>query len=187
MPDGGWSTEGGHLQRVLNSPEYAPLYAGGDEQSDYIVSYQFKVTNSQVAHVGFHLMMNNPVDPQIGNTDCYSFIYYPVQPNGDAYAGFRINRYDGGGAHLMATRSMWFTWDLQYVKIGVTASRIMYKHWVEGQNEPDWEMSLYENTYHSGYWMPTVQAGWIDNFQVEGYGTVPTEQSSWGGVKALYR
>lgn len=189
LPVGGWEVEDGHLQSTIN---WAYLYAGGDQQSDYIVSFDFEITYyGSVGFFGCFISMSDPIRPWEGATSGYLLGYRKAW--GEDYPGnLFIWKIENG---IYTTEAFFpiygnLLYGVHHIKLGRIGSELVLKIWADGEIEPDWQLSLIDDDFHSGYWMPFFSdffQGWIDNFQVEGYGTVSTEHSSWGALKALYR
>lgn len=189
LPVGGWEVEDGHLQSTIN---WAYLYAGGEQQSDYIVSFDFEITYyGSVGFFGCFISMSDPIRPWEGATSGYLLGYRKAW--GEDYPGnLFIWKIENGIYTTEAFFPIYGTllYGVHHIKLGRIGSELVLKIWADGEIEPDWQLSLIDDDFHSGYWMPFFSdffQGWIDNFQVEGYGTVSTEHSSWGALKALYR
>lgn len=196
---GGWVAEDGHM-RVTSSCGFQQcnpnLYAGGGLQSSYLVSFDFMVTAAFTYHgsgVGCYVALSNPVEPFEGATTGYSIGFGWSADGAPSNANCQIqNVAAGGGADLAYATGPQFWLEpgiIYHTRMGRIGSELLVKKWADGEPEPNWQLSVVDNSYHSGYWMPIFwnNVGWIDNFVVEGYGVVPTEQTSWGNVKSLYR
>jgi hypothetical protein len=182
MPDGGWEVIDGRLQ--ITAGGY--LYSGGEFQNDYLVSFDFQIDGQ----------------PYYGTVGCFIAINnMPLMGTSGYFLGLGLTQDQFDPMHLIIARIDDGSWNqlvyveseiptgIQHIKLGREGTEMVVKHWSDGEDEPIWQLSVVDDTYHSGLWMPSITgfSGWIDNFLVEGYGTVSTEQSSWGGVKALYR
>ncbi len=181
MPEGGWEVIDGRLQLVVTE---SPLYAGGEQQSDYIISFDV------FPHFGYWYYARVE-------------IFLNDRPNDDFHSGYSFEfSKDFAGDFIIITRYDFensttlgqfylspFGGGFMHIKLGRIGSELVAKRWSNYETEPEWQVSFFDDSYHNGYWSPGLLGPecWIDNFQVEGYGTVSTEQSSWGGVKALYR
>jgi hypothetical protein len=198
-PDGGWVAEDGHLSVTTScgfqtcSPN---LYSGGVDQSSYLVYYDFMVTealNSHGAHWGTYVAMSAPIEPQEGTTNGYGFGFGWSSDGTPENATAGIQRYDNSVMTQIAEYSGSEFWNepnvLYHVIVGRLGADLVMKKWADGEVEPNWLMSVTDENYLSGYWLLTTwnTLGWIDNFRVEGVGTVTNEDMTWGGVKALYR
>ncbi len=182
MPDGGWEVVGGRLQNMV--PE-GPLYAGGENQSDYIVSFDFDLFSfSDNYAIGCYISLSDNLED--GTYNGY-YLGCSVGENGTLLIIGRVESSEF--IYLMGLIWFDFATGVRHIELGRTGSELYIKLWEDVNWPPFGQVSVIDETYHSGYWMPFLDScdGWIDNFQVEGYGTTSTQPSSWGGVKALYR
>jgi len=198
-PEGGWIAEDGHLS-VTTSCGFQQcnpnLYAGGPNQYSYIVSFDFMITEAFTYHgagVGCYVALSNPIEPAEGPTSGYSIGCGWSSDGSPENANCEIWRMDNSAGTQLGYDTGSQFWNASYItyhmKLGRVGSNLVMKKWQVGTPEPDWLMSITDDTYSSGYWLLIFwnNIGWIDNFRVEGYGVVPSDESSWGGVKALYR
>lgn len=182
MPDGGWEVIGGRLQ--ITSGGY--LYSGGEFQSDYLVSFDFQIDGQPYrGAVGCFIAINNM--PLMGT----SGYFLGLELTQDEFDPMHLSivRIDDGSWNRLVYVESEIPSGVQHIKLGREGTDMVAKLWSDGEDEPNWQLSVVDDSYHSGFWMPSIIgfSGWIDNFLVEGYGTVSTDQTSWGGVKALYR
>jgi hypothetical protein len=199
IPSGGWVAENGHMT-VTSSCGFQScnpnLYAGSSLQSSYLVSFDFMVTTAYTYHgagVGCWIALSNPVEPDEGITSGYSLGFGWSPDGAQANANCQIQRWDNSVTTPLvdtASANFWIVPGVVYhVKLGRIGAELVAKKWADGQSEPNWQVSVTDATYTSGYWMPIFwnNVGWIDNFAVVGFGAVPTESASWGSVKSLFR
>lgn len=198
-PDGGWVAENGHLT-VTTSCGFQQcnpnIYAGGPDQANYLISFDFLVTEAYSgngAALGFYFNMSNPSEPDEGTMSGYVIQFGWSSSGQPANANCQFFRYDNSAATPLAYNTGSQFWiepnTVYHVVLGKVGSSLVLKKWADGEAEPNWLVSVDDTTYSSGYWMPTWwnNVGWIDNFVVTGYGVVPNENLTWGGVKALFR
>ena len=198
-PDGGWVVEDGHIW-VTTSCGFDPcnpnLYAGGPDQLSYVVSFDFMVTQAFTNNgTGIRCMvaMTNPIEPGEGQTSGYSLGFGYSADGSPGNANCQIQKLDESNMTEIGYASgpeFWVEPGVLYrAKMGRIGSELVIKKWTVGDPEPNWMLSATDEIYQSGYWLLAYwnQVGWIDNVLVEGYGVVPTEAETWGGMKALYR
>ena len=198
-PDGGWVVEDGHLTvtSACGFQQCNPnLYAGGSEQANYLISFDFMVTEAFTSHGSFvacYFAVDNPVEPVEGVTSGYAIGCGWSSDGSPENANCQIQRIDNSSEATNVTitgEQFWIEPNVLYhMIIGRSGAEIVIKKWADGEPEPTWLLSVTDETYQSGYWMPTFwnQVGWIDNFTVTGYGVVSNEDMTWGGVKSLFR
>jgi hypothetical protein len=182
MPDGGWVGGNGVLYCVTScgfgtcNPN---LYAGGPGYLDYVVSFDFLITQANTYHgssVACYIDLTNPIEFDEGTTSGYIIgggWSSDGNPN-NAVGG--IQRIDNSTVVDLVLANGPQYWiepgTLYHMKVGRNGGNLAIKKWTDGEPEPDWMLSVADDTYHGGYWMPTFwnQLGWIDNFLVEGPG-----------------
>ena len=198
-PDGGWVAEDGHLT-VTSACGFQScnpnIYAGGSEQANYLISFDFMVTEAFTYHgsgVGFYVALSDPNEPDEGAVSGYSIGFGWSSDGQPANANCEIWRMDGASNSQIAYNtgeSFWIEPHTPYhVVLGRVGSTLVIKKWADGEAEPTWLMSIDDTTYSAGYWMPIWwnNVGWIDNVVVTGIGDVSNEDLTWGGVKSMYR
>lgn len=195
--DGGWVAENGHLA-VTSACGFQTcnpnIYAGGSEQANYLISFDFMVTEAFTYHgsgVGFYVALSDPIEPDEGAVSGYSIGFGWSSDGNPVNANCEIQRVDTGTHLGLATGEQFWIEPmiLYHAVLGRIGSDLVVKKWSDSEPEPDWQMVVTDDSFQSGYWMPIWwnNVGWIDNFEVTGYGAVSNDDMTWGGVKTLYR
>ena len=201
-PDGGWTVEDGWLINTTTCgfQTCAPnLYAGGADQSSYLVSFDYIVseaTSANGASISFYVALTNPIEPEEGITSGYiiggGYSATGLPEDAQGAMGIINDSTGPGTGRVVDERGSQF-WNepntLYHVVLGRSGPSLVYKKWADGEPEPIWQLTFDDDTYLGGYWMPAIWHGMIaiDNFVVTGMGVVSNKDMTWSGVKALYR
>jgi hypothetical protein len=197
----GWEARDGQLLNLATCGwEYcmSDIWAGGPAQMDYTISFDLTLLapSADPQGQGMSMQIYSMFSSVCQQAECPVGQPYGYRVDAGANADCYIARYDGNGAQSAATilttvtdGAWWTPGVLYHVSFGRQGENLVFSKWADGAPSPDLVVSVADDTYHSGYWGMSFWWGLVavDNYRVEGLGTVATEQSSWGNMKALYR
>lgn len=201
VPHGGWVVSYEELRNTTTCEELVcrpDIWAGGELQSDYMVSFDATLRQISPSPAGMALQVMIMFDQTCMYDECPEAWSRGYTAEIGYNSGAGIIRHDGPEAwgDIIAQRPhgdprcSWIPGVVYHVYFGRRDGFLVVNKWPVGEPEPSTVLlGVADDSYNEGYWGITNWMGKIaiDNFKVVGFGQVPTEPLSWGSLKALYR